>query len=120
VVLEGVVGIIIGVAALIWLNQAAQVLLYAIAIWAALTGIFEIVAAARIRFFIPGELSMVLAGVLSILFGALMFIAPGAGQVGLVWTMGFYAVLFGITQIFFSSRLHGLKNLAKLGDAFAA
>ncbi len=117
VVLEGVVGIVIGVATLIWRNQASQVLVYTIAIWAVVTGIFEIVTASRIRFFIPGEWSMILAGILSILFGVLLFVFPGAGQVGLVWAMGFYAIFFGTTQIFFSSRLHGLKKLAKLFEA---
>lgn len=119
-VLEGAVGILIGAVSLIWLNQAAQVMLYAIAFWAVVTGLFEILAAARLRFFIPGEWSMILAGILSILFGVMLFVFPGAGQVGLVWTMGFYAIFFGTTQIFFSSRLHGLKKLAKLFEAPAA
>ncbi len=119
-VLEGVVGIVIGAASLIWPGHASQVLLYAIAIWAVVTGIFEIVAAARIRFFIPGEWSMILAGILSIVFGVLLYVFPSAGQAGLVWAISFYTILFGITQIFFSSSLHGLKKLSKLVDATAA
>ena len=65
VVVEGVAGIVIGVLTLIWPNQASQVFYYFIAAWAVITGIFEIVAAAQIRLFVPGDWTMILAGILS-------------------------------------------------------
>ncbi len=110
VVLEGVVGIVIGMLTFIWPGQVGHVLFYLIATWAILTGILEIVAAIRFRLIIPGEWSMILAGVLSILFGAMLFFFPSAGLVGMVWAIGVYAVAFGITQFVFASRLHDLKK----------
>jgi uncharacterized membrane protein HdeD (DUF308 family) len=115
--LEGVVGIIIGMVTFIWPNPAAHVLFYLIATWAVVTGILEIVAAIRFRFLIPGEWSMILAGVLSILFGAMLFVFPSAGLVGMVWTIGVYAIAFGITQFVFASRLHDLNKRIKASTA---
>jgi uncharacterized membrane protein HdeD (DUF308 family) len=113
VMLEGVAGIIFGLLTLIWLQPASQVLFYLIAAWAVLTGLLEIAVAARIRFFIPGELTMILAGILSILIGILLFVYPAPGLVGLVWAIGIYAIVFGIMLAIFAFRLHGLRNKLK-------
>ncbi len=110
VVLEGIMGIAAGVLTLIWPGAASHVLFYFVAVWVILTGVLEIMVATRIRFYIPGEWNMILAGVLSILCGILLFVYPGAGVVALVWTIGIFAIVFGIMQIVFSSRLHSLGS----------
>jgi len=116
VALEGVVGIVIGLLTLFWLRTALQALIYVIAAWAIITGIFEIMAGIRFRLFIVGEWSMIVAGILSILLGILLFVFPAEGLRGLVWMIGIYAIFFGITQIVFSSRLHGFQNLTSSGE----
>jgi len=116
ILVEGVVGILVGVFTFIWPNIVSNVLFYFVAAWAVMTGILEIVAAIRIQPFILGEWSMILGGILSILFGILLFVYPAAGLVGLVWAIGLYAILYGVLQIVFSSRLHGLLNVFNSGD----
>ena len=103
--LEGLAGIIIGVLTFIWPNVAALALLYFIASWAILTGIFEIVAALEFRNLIPGEWATFLGGVLSILLGILLFAFPKAGALGMVWAIGLYAIAAGITEIIIAFRL---------------
>ncbi|WP_268593484.1 ATP-binding cassette domain-containing protein, partial [Escherichia coli] len=41
----------------------------------------------------------------SILFGAMLIMQPGAGALALVWVIGIYAVFFGILLLVFSLRL---------------
>jgi len=110
VLLEGIVGVVIGLLTFFWPNITALVLLYFIAGWALITGIFEIVAAIQLRSVITGEWMMILGGLLSIIFGILLFVFPGAGAVSLVWLIGIYAVVFGISEIFFAFRLRGLRH----------
>ena len=108
--LEGVVGVVIGLLTFFWPNITALVLVYFIASWALITGIFEIVAAIQFRRVITGEWAMILSGLLSIIFGILLFVFPGAGAVSLVWLVGIYAIVFGITEIIFAFRLRGLRH----------
>ena len=107
-VLEGLVGIIVGVLTFIWPGTAATALLYVIAVWAILTGIFEIMAAIELRNVIVGESVLILFGLLSITLGVLLFMFPTAGAVSLVWAIGFYAIFAGIMEIVFAFRLRDL------------
>ncbi len=108
--LRGVGGIVIGLLTFFWPNVTALVLLYFIAAWAVVTGVFEIVVAIHLRRLIAGEWAMILSGLLSILFGVLLFVFPGAGAVALVWLIGVYAIAFGILLIVLALRLRGLRR----------
>ncbi|HSL44497.1 MAG TPA: HdeD family acid-resistance protein [Anaerolineales bacterium] len=113
ILLEGIAGIVIGVLTFFWPNITALVLLYFIAAWAVTTGIFEIVAAIEFRHVISGEWVMILAGLLSVLLGILLFVFPSAGMVSVVWLIGIYAIAAGIISMIFAFRLRGLGH--KLG-----
>lgn len=115
--LEGLTGIAIGIMTFIWPNTAALVLLYFIAAWAILTGIFEIVAALEFRNLIPGEWATFIAGLLSVVLGILLFVYPSAGAVGLIWAIALYAIAFGIMELIFAFRLNGLGREFKKSNA---
>jgi uncharacterized membrane protein HdeD (DUF308 family) len=117
VLLEGVVGVVIGLLTFFWPNITALVLLYFIAAWALITGIFEIVAAIQLRSVITGEWMLILGGLLSIVFGVLLFVFPGAGAVSVIWMIGIYAVIFGISEIIFAFRLRGLRKEFETANA---
>lgn len=105
--LEGVISIIAGVIAFVWPGITALALLYVVAGWAILTGILELVAAIELRKEISGEFWLGLSGVLSVVFGVLLFFYPGAGMVSLLWLLGIYAIAFGGALIFLGFRLRG-------------
>jgi uncharacterized membrane protein HdeD (DUF308 family) len=114
VLLEGVAGVVIGLLTFFWPNITALVLLYFIAAWALITGIFEIVVAIQLRHVITGEWMLILGGLLSILFGVLLFVSPAVGAVSVIWMIGIYAITFGILEIVFAYRLHALlRELVK-------
>jgi uncharacterized membrane protein HdeD (DUF308 family) len=103
--LQGVVGIATGVLTFAWPGLSALVLLYVIAAWAILTGIFQIVQAIRLRKEIEGEWLLVLGGIASVVFGLLLEIFPGAGTLAIVWLIGIYSMAFGILLLFLAFRL---------------
>jgi uncharacterized membrane protein HdeD (DUF308 family) len=104
---EGIVGILAGLIAFFAPALAAFALLYVIAAWAIVTGIFEIVAAIRLRDVISNEWSLLLAGIISIIFGILLMIWPARGILTLVWLIGGFAIVFGILLIIAGFRMRG-------------
>jgi uncharacterized membrane protein HdeD (DUF308 family) len=102
---EGVVSVLAGLAAFVWPGLTALVLLYIIAFWAIVTGVLEIVAAIRVRRAISNELGLVIGGVLSVVFGVVLLIAPGAGALAVIFLIGAYAVVFGIAVLGLAWRL---------------
>jgi len=103
--IEGLAGIGVGIITLLWPGITALVLLYLIAFWAVVTGVFEIVAAIRLRKEIRGEWLLALSGVLSVLFGVALIVSPGAGALAVVWLIGAYAIVFGALMIALALRL---------------
>ena len=97
--LAGLVGIIAGLIAFFWPAITALALLYVIAAWAIVTGVFEIVAAVSGRLPMTLEWTLGLVGVLSILLGVLLAIRPGTGLLSLVWLIGVYALVTGVLRI---------------------
>jgi uncharacterized membrane protein HdeD (DUF308 family) len=102
---NGLISLAIGIVTFIWPGITAFALLYLIAAWALITGIMEIATAIRLREIIRGEWLLILAGALSILFGILLFVRPGAGALAVVLWIGAYAVVFGILLIVLAFRL---------------
>jgi uncharacterized membrane protein HdeD (DUF308 family) len=107
-VLQGVVGIAAGALTFIWPAITALVLILLIGAWAIITGLFEIAAAIRLRRVITGEWMLVLSGIVSILFGVLVFAFPLAGAVGISWVLGVYAMAAGLILISLGVRLRKL------------
>ena len=108
---EGIIGVIAGILAILWPGITAMVLLYLIAFWAIVTGVFEIMAGIRLRQVIAGELMLILMGALSVLFGIFIIVFPSAGALAIVIWIGAYALLFGIMLIVLAFRLRNFRRL---------
>lgn len=109
-IIEGIIGIVVGLLAFFWPGETALVLLYFIGAWAILTGISEIVQAVALRRIIQNEWLLILGGVASIVFGILVFVIPGATALAIVWLIGLYAIVFGVLLIGLSLRLRSTRT----------
>ena len=104
----GVLGIVAGVITFLWPGATALSLLYVVAFWSIAMGTFQVIAAIALRRELEGEFWMALGGIASVVFGALLVAFPGAGLISLVWLVGIWAVVFGISSLSLAYRLHGI------------
>jgi uncharacterized membrane protein HdeD (DUF308 family) len=110
--LEGVISVIAGLLAFFYPLATTVALLYLIAFWAIVTGVFEIATAIRLRRQMTSEIFLILSGIVSILFGALLIFAPAAGALAVVWYIGIYAIIFGALLIGAGFKLRGWMRAA--------
>src|SRR5262245_17250423 len=109
--LEGLLGLVIGILTFVVPGITALALLFYIAIWAIGTGVLEIVAAIRLRKIVQGEWLLILAGLASVVFGVLLIWQPGAGALAVLWLIASYAVLFGVLLLILAFKSRGFVKL---------
>jgi len=99
ILIGGIAGIILGLMVFFWPGETALVLLFLIAAWAIVTGIFEVIAAFVVP---PGagfERALVAGGVISILLGVVLFFIPRAALLAFVWLIGIFSLIYGVVLI---------------------
>ena len=91
-------------------------LVYFIGFLALVNGISAIITGIRLRKVIDNEWSMILGGILTVLFGLLLVFRPLISMAMLVWMAGIFAVVIGIVLIVVAFRM---RRIGKEGFAGA-
>jgi uncharacterized membrane protein HdeD (DUF308 family) len=109
-VLAGVVGVIIGIYTFIYPGITAVALLCLIAVWAIVCGILEIITGVQLRKEISKEWVLIIGGIISIVFGVALLSNPATGALAMVWLIGSFALVFGVTMIVLALRVRTLSK----------
>ena len=114
----GAVSIVFGILVLVWPGISLAILVIMVGIWAIIIGIIQIVASVRHRA-VPhsGWVWGIIGGALSILFGILVLIWPGTGLVSIIWIIGIWAIVWGITLIILGIQLRKAASTTEAGDS---
>lgn len=102
--LEGIVDIVVAVAAVLVPGAAVWAFVLLLAAWALVTGGLMIAAAFRLHLHY-GRWWLILGGVVSILFGIALMIEPGMSALVLTWWIGSYSFAFGILLLILAFKL---------------
>ena len=108
VLLGGVLSILIGLYALVGPVNTVLLFVYVIAFQAILFGIALFMFGLSIRKVASSEWMLYVAGVLSIIFGALLLWAPGIGGVSVSIMIGAWALVIGILRVLFALRVRSV------------
>ena len=96
---SSLLGIGVGAAVLLWPDISELALLYVIGAYAVALGVFAVIGA----FYLPldgGDTALlILSGLVSILFGIVMFAKPGAGALVTLALIAAFALVNGITEL---------------------
>ncbi len=104
-VFSGLFGTAIGVFTFFRPGITGLALVYLIALWAIVTGVLEFAAGIEFTGQVKGAWALGLGGILSVAFGVLLALWPVSGAVAIVWLIGIYAIVFGITEMYFAYRI---------------
>jgi uncharacterized membrane protein HdeD (DUF308 family) len=117
----GVVSILFGLLVLVWPGISLAILVIMVGIWAIIIGILQIVSSVRHRA-IPnsGWVWGIIGGALSILFGILVLIWPGTGLVTIIWIIGIWAIVWGVTLIVLGVQLRKAASTTEAGASSTA
>jgi uncharacterized membrane protein HdeD (DUF308 family) len=108
--LSGVASIVAGIAAFAYTGMTALVLLMFIAAWAIIIGVLQLYAAIRLRKIIDNDWWLILSGLLSIAFGAVLVAWPGTGALAVIWTIAWFAVFLGCMFVGLAFELKKFKR----------
>ena len=106
----GLLGIVAGVIAFVLPGLTALSLLFLVAGWAIVMGVFQVIAAIDMRRQIDNEWWLILGGALTVLFGLYLAVFPGDGLLTLVWLVGFWSIVFGVSSLLLAWRLRGMAS----------
>lgn len=107
---EGILSIALGLAALLWPDNAVMMLLFWIAAWAFTTGLLEIKEGFDLNEYKERRPLFLAAGICSILFSFCIIFLRVSG-LELVEVIGGYAFIFGILLLIFAFRLRHFTKI---------
>jgi uncharacterized membrane protein HdeD (DUF308 family) len=109
-VIGGILGIAIGAYTLVSPQVTAVALVLLIGAFAMVRGVAETATAIWLRNQIESAWVYVLSGIVSIVFGALLIVAPGDGAFAVLFVIGFYALFVGVMYVAIGLRLRGVNK----------
>lgn len=117
-IIEGLLLFTIAMMAFFWPEVTALTILYLFAAFAIVLGIFEIIYGISMPKEAADDIGsasrgmMIMGGILSLIFGMLLFIYPGSGLLAILWIAGAFAIIIG--GIWIATGIAGSKE-AKAG-----
>jgi uncharacterized membrane protein HdeD (DUF308 family) len=109
-IVVGIAGVVAGIFAFVSPTLSAIALLFVIAAWAIVRGVFELVAAWRLRSAGRGVYALAVSGAVSLAFGLLIYVSPGAGALAIIFWIGAWSIVMGAALVILAFRLRGLGN----------
>ncbi len=103
---EGLVGVAAGALALAWPGVPATAFVLTLGSWAGLTGIAKLAAATDLRREITDEWRLAASGFVSLALGVVLVMYPSASAVAVLWSVGAFAIAFGLLLVALGFRLH--------------
>ncbi len=108
-ILEGIVDLAAGAAALLLPGLTVLVVVTLLGVWAVVTGALLLGAAFRLHGG-HGRWLLALLGLVSLVWGVLLWLSPIAGALVLTYWLGGYALVFGVLMLVFALRLRGRRG----------
>jgi uncharacterized membrane protein HdeD (DUF308 family) len=109
----GVAAIAIGIFTFFQPGMTAMALVVLVGIFAIVTGVAELVAAATLGDLLPHRWLLVLSGIVGVAFGVYLIMSPSDGILSVLYLIGFYAIFAGTMDIAMGFSLRDVSDTVK-------
>jgi uncharacterized membrane protein HdeD (DUF308 family) len=106
---EGIVMILVGLAAIIWSYETVKLLIILIGVWVAIIGLMQLISLIGIKG-MANKWFFVVCGVLALAFGILMILNPFESAAFFVKLTGAIALVVGILTLMFAFSIRRLQH----------
>lgn len=111
-VVQGVVSLIAGLIAVLWPGPTVLALVLLVGFWSIALGIAQLVDALAARREGDAWGWPLVGGVVSVVFGIVLVVSPGAGALALLWIIGLPTLVLGVVLVVWAFRLRGAARTA--------
>jgi uncharacterized membrane protein HdeD (DUF308 family) len=114
---EGMIGFFAGIFTLRTSMAPPMISIMMIWVWAIISGVLQIVEAIRLRKEISGDVWLALSGLVTVLFGAILWLGPFFGAIRLAMLIAAFALLWGVFEILLGRELRAMRRGRLQGPA---
>jgi uncharacterized membrane protein HdeD (DUF308 family) len=107
---EGMIGFFAGIFTLRTSMAPPMISIMMIWVWAIISGVLQIVEAIRLRKEISGDVWLALSGLVTVLFGAILWLGPFFGAIRLGMLIAAFALLWGVFEILLGRELRAMRR----------
>jgi uncharacterized membrane protein HdeD (DUF308 family) len=107
--LQGLASIAAGALTFLWPGITLLAFVLLLAAWSIVSGCLTLAATPRVKINY-GRGWLIFSGLVSLLYGFLMMLAPMIGAVVLTWWLGAYSLVLGVTLIVLAFRLRSQRD----------
>jgi uncharacterized membrane protein HdeD (DUF308 family) len=116
----GIAAIAVGIYSFFQPGTTAEALVILVGVYAIVTGVGELAAAATIGSIVGHRLLLTISGIVALAFGVLLIMSPATGILSVLWLVGFYAIFAGVMYIAMGFGLRDVAGAAKSVEAGSA
>jgi uncharacterized membrane protein HdeD (DUF308 family) len=109
-ILGGLLSIAAGIIIFALPGVVLGLMIWIVAFWALVTGILEIAATLKVPSGTGGKGLLFLSGILSVIIGLFLLTNPEGGLLAVLWLIGIYAILAGLTILGLAFQLRKLQR----------
>jgi uncharacterized membrane protein HdeD (DUF308 family) len=113
----GIGAIAVGIYTFFQPGTTAEALVILVGVFAIVTGVGELAAAATVGSIVGHRLLMTISGIVALAFGVLLIMSPTTGILSVLWLVGFYAIFAGFMYIAMGYGLRDVAGAAKSVEA---
>lgn len=105
ILLGGIISVAVSIFVFAYPQDTIKILAYIIAIWAMVAGIIDLYVCFKVAWAAGIKIFIGITGVLSIILGIIFFAHPTFSLEVIIWMIGIYTLLIGLSLIVYSFKL---------------